>query len=75
MTDALSIWTVYDHPTDFPTEYVARRSDVRGSRIDVTDHIISSTNLAIVRIALEARGLTKLMRDPNDDPKIIEVWL
>jgi hypothetical protein len=75
MTDALYIWTVYDHPTDFPNEYVARRSDVRGSRIDVTDNIISSTNLAIVRIALEARGLTKLMRDPHDDPKIIEVWL
>lgn len=32
----LSIWTVYDHPLDFPNEYVARRFTVgtSGSRPD-----------------------------------------
>lgn len=74
MTDGLSIWTIYDHPTDIPDYFVARRSIV-SSVIVVTNDMLHSTDLDELRAELLARGLTKLARFPEDDPKIVETWL
>lgn len=72
---ALAIWTVYDHPKDFPQEFVARRFSVdrHGSR--PTDDVLTSTSLDLLRTELAGRGLTVINRMPGDDPKIVEVWL
>ncbi len=29
-TPTLSLWTVYDHPSDYPCHFVARRFDIAG---------------------------------------------
>jgi hypothetical protein len=67
----LSMWTVYDHPSDYPDKYVARCF----SGEQPTSSIIIAENLEVIRyiLCLEM-GLTR-QRSPEDDPKIVEVWL
>lgn len=67
----LSIWTVYDHPSDYPDCFIARRFCGETP----TDNVICSTDLLAVRAELIVRGLTVVCRDPADDPNILEVWL
>lgn len=71
MTNALPIWTLYDHPRDYPTEYVARL--FIGEK--PTDQVLTSKSLDLLRSEMVARGLSCLTRSPGDDPKIIETWL
>lgn len=67
----LDIWTVYDHPSDWPQFYVARRF--------VMDHptkdIIMCEALEPLRMELSLMGLTCLARSEQDDPVIVETWL
>ena len=70
MPDKLSIWTVYDHPSDFPSNFVARRFEGEAP----TDDIIISPNLMALREVLAIKGLNCLTRNEADDPKIIETW-
>jgi hypothetical protein len=74
MSDAqqLSIWTVYDHPRDYPHCYVARQ--FRGEQ--PTNSILISADLEVLReVLLVDMGLTRLERDVSDDPVILETWL
>lgn len=67
----LTIWTIYDHPTDYPNAWVARAHDVPGGP---TDRVEVADSLEALRAKLP-RGLTMLARHPDDDPVIREVWL
>jgi hypothetical protein len=68
----ISIWTIYDHPTDYPEHYVARLFHGETP----TDSVIQSKDLDTIRgIMIADFGLTCLTRSPDDDPKIIETWL
>jgi hypothetical protein len=71
----MSMWIVYDHPTDFPTEFVARRHEIVRGGSRPTDEAMASHSLDSLREALVGRGLTCLSRSPHDDPKIVETWL
>lgn len=72
----LTMWTVYDHPTDYPNNYVARRFEVDANGPRPTDSIIITPDLEALRAMLAFElGLTCLTREPGDDPKIVEVWL
>jgi hypothetical protein len=71
----LPMWVVYDHPTDFPHEFVARCHNVDAKGSYPTDQVLTSMSLDLLRDELAARGLTPLNRMPGDDPKIVEVWL
>jgi hypothetical protein len=74
-TGSLSMWTIYDHPSDYPNTYIARRAEIgRGVIVHTTDTILDQ-DLEKLRAQLSLRGLVCLTRDPGDDPKIIEVWL
>lgn len=75
MSEGLSIWTVFDHPKDFPDCFVARRSIVGKDGVILLDEFLRASDLAELRAALMVGGLTCLTRDPSDDPAIIEVWL
>lgn len=75
MTSILSMWTVYDHPIDYPDYFVARRHEVTAKGSAPTPEIMLAKGLAELRGALIARGLTVLRRDPDDDARIVEVWL
>ena len=72
--NVLNIWTVYDHPKDFPHSFVARRFEVRGPFPVVTDDIVQG-ELEIIRESFRQAGLVKLMRNDDDDPKIVESWI
>ena len=71
----LNIWTVYDHPTDFPNSYVARRFEVRAGGSFVTGDIVQSDALSIIRKSFRQCGMACLTRAESDDPKILECWL
>jgi hypothetical protein len=67
----LVIWTIYDHPRDFPNTFVARK--FAGAR--ATNDIMVAARLDDIRNMLERMGLVCLGRQPDDDPKIVEMWL
>jgi len=71
----LSVWTIYDHPRDYPRHFVARRSEVlMGGGIGTTNDMHTAPTLAEVR-ALLPPGLYRLPRQLADDPVIVEVWV
>jgi hypothetical protein len=74
MSEALPIWTVYDHPTDFPDCFIARLSLVSRWGNVTTQTILTAATLEDLRSQLP-RGLYRLDRDPADDPVIVEVWM
>ena len=71
----LVMWTVYDHPTDHPGGFIARRHDVgKGGKPIVTDHVITG-GLENIRTLFKQAGLTVIPRHQQDDPVIVECWL
>lgn len=72
---SLVMWTVYDHPRDFPHCFVARKYEVGVGGVCVTREVMVSDKLEKLRTILLKRGLTCLTRNAQDDPKIVETWL
>ena len=72
--NAISIWTVYRQPDDFPNHYVARRFEVRSGELYHTDQVIVAQNITAVRRLLEQSHLsgTVMPRTANDDPNVVE---
>lgn len=68
---SLPIWTVYEKPSDQPGHYVARLFVGE----EAQDLALISTELERIQAQLHASGFVRMVRSPNDDPKIIEVWL
>ncbi|UGY16380.1 hypothetical protein HAP48_0002110 [Bradyrhizobium septentrionale] len=59
-----------------PESFVARLSLIGGrGQIEMTEHLLVSSDFAAIRAELMARGLTRLARYPEDEPRIVEVWL
>jgi hypothetical protein len=71
---ALSMWTVYEKPTDYPDGYVARRFEVAGG-VTATVMTLKSRELEPIREKLSRAGLVRLDRTPDDEPQIVETWL
>jgi hypothetical protein len=71
---ALSLWTVYDHPIDFPHSYVARRFEVNADGPVATGDLIQG-ELDAIRKSFHQAGLTCLTRNDDDEPQIVETWL
>jgi len=72
MSRELVIWTIYDHPKDFPNCFVARKY----LNATPTGEVIVSQKLDDIRSILSSvYGLVVLSRDENDDPVIVETWL
>lgn len=69
----LLVWTIYDHPIDYPESFVVRPYSTR-LRIPLTVHF-QAPELSKARAALNAMGLVPVLRSSNDDLKIIETWL
>jgi hypothetical protein len=72
--EVMSLWTVYDHPRDYPDVWVARRSEIGIGKSTPTPDMFTADTLDELR-ALLPRGLVCLARSPGDDPVIVEVWL
>lgn len=71
MPDGLPVWVIYDHPLDYPDCFVARLwvGEV------ATGETIASTDIEVLRDAMERMGLVKLLPMQGDDPVILETWL
>lgn len=70
----LSMWTVYDHPKDFPDGFIARRFEVDRDGPKPTMETITG-ELGAIRLAFVKAGLTRLTRNPEDEAQIVECWL
>lgn len=75
MSDALRMWTVYDHPKDYPNNYVARMFLVMDGETRATDELMVCPELEPIREQLRARGLFHFTRWTSDDPVILETWM
>ena len=79
MTDQhefLPMWVVYDHPLDMPDRFVARRwLTLPNNR--PTQEVLTADKLDDLRYAIQRAmpGAVRLDRSPDDDAKIMEVWL
>lgn len=70
MTNALSLWVVYDSPIDLPGRFVARK----WLNETPTAELIQGKTLDELRGRLPA-GLFRLARAESDDEKIVETWI
>jgi hypothetical protein len=73
----MELWTVYDHPTDYPDEFVARLWIVKfNNTVEATQTVITDSTLEGLRTKLQANpNLVSIKRYLEDEPQIIEVWL
>ena len=70
----LHIWTVYEHPRDFPHSYVARRFDVGPAGAVSTGDLVVAPDLESIRQQLP-EGVVRMDRSPTNDPHVLESWL
>jgi hypothetical protein len=73
--ESLDMWTIYDHPRDFPNSYVARLFQVEAGKSGATETIIVNDDLELIRKEFESCGLVCIIRADDDDPVILETWL
>lgn len=71
----LSLWVIYDRPTDFPQSFVARLWQLQNGQMVPRDQVQTHPKLEVLRNEFRKQGLTCIPRFTSDDPKIIEVWL
>jgi hypothetical protein len=71
----LNMWTVYDHPRDFPDSHVARRFECGGGTEPVPTRDVVKGELPAIREAFARCGLVCLTRNDGDEPQIVETWL
>lgn len=70
----LTIWTIYDKPTDHPDGFIARRFDINAEGPKPTDFTIIG-DLESLREGFWKAGLMKLTRQAGDEPQIVESWV
>jgi hypothetical protein len=76
MTDPNDIWTVYNHPDDFPDHVVARRHVFTGCQyVPSPTEFKLAGDLVAIYAFLEDKGLVPLDRYENDDSNILETWM
>ena len=75
-------WTIYDHPRDFPDDFVARKWTAINGEVRAWPHAYFNDPdidrvRAYVRRAIQITGFAPVCfeRMPKDDPVIVEVWV
>lgn len=71
--DTLVLFTIYDHPRDYPNSFVVRRYIVKNSE-SIPDEIRLAETLMGARDSLPP-GVYNLGRYAADDPVIVETWV
>lgn len=70
----VTTYTIYDHPTDFPNDFVVRRFD-NGKPTSVAftcDSLLDARDL--IRALTDGCAVC-LARHETDDPVIVETWV
>lgn len=70
----LDVWTIYDHPTDFPGYFVARLHLVADSTAVCTACHLKHVSLDSLRSMLPP-GLVCIKRSDSDPLTIVESWV
>jgi hypothetical protein len=69
----LTMWTVYDHPADYPGHFVARKWIVDAAGARPSMEAVFAPTLEQVRAKLPP-DLFCSPRQPGDEPQIVESW-
>ena len=74
---ALKMWTIYDHPKDYPNFFVARMFYICPIKNEPlpSNLIYLSSDLKTLQKRMQSLFLTCISRHDTDDPTIIETWL
>lgn len=76
MSDKLYIYTLFDHPADYPNEYVIRRFLIEaGKSTPEKELFFRSENLKACRVKMIEMGLYRMQADIQDDPVILETYI
>jgi hypothetical protein len=76
MDGKLTMWVIYDHPKDYPHDWVARQWSIGWEgRYAASGNALRSNKLDTLRGQMVKLGLTCLARSPEDDPVIVEAWV
>jgi len=70
----LDMYTIYCKPLDYPNNFVVRKFLIGSGDVITTDEIHIGDTLEEARAFIPYR-LVKLMRDPNDNPSVVETWI
>ena len=75
--DVLRLYTIYDHPRDYPKWFVLRSFAVlRGNPEPQGESpALLFKEVERARAWCEERGLTCIGKEPDDDPCIVETWI
>jgi hypothetical protein len=73
----ISVWTVFEHPDDFPDDFVARRSEVIEGEMRATDQVVVASTLATLRRHLERfyGPMRATSRIEHDDANVVETLM
>lgn len=76
MSKTLTMYTIYDSPTDYPPgTIVVRQWEIREySRVAVPMGATAHATLESARASIP-KNYVRTLRADKDDPKIIETWL
>jgi hypothetical protein len=69
------MWTIYDHPRDYPQHFVARKWEIWLGMAIPTTEIVKAEDLPTLRALFESKGLVVIDRQADDDPVVVETWL
>ncbi len=73
--NGLVMWTVFDHPSDYPDHFVVRAFLVTSDGVQPAINANTFPTLEDARRPLIMAGLACITRSPEDDPVIVETWL
>lgn len=73
----LTIWTIYDRPSDFPSTFVARKFEIRPGVSDpvLTKDFVVAPDLEQIRGYLRGIGLVSVPRSQGDASCVVESWI
>ena len=75
MKKEMVMWTIYDHPSDYPNSFVLREWLVLPDGQQPTGIVIRCDVIEPLRKQMLEAGLVCIPRSVDDDPKIVESWI
>ena len=74
VSEALEMWVIYKHPTDYPDKWVARRCLIT-NQARPTDMQVIGDSQKEVEDLIPAYCATFLPRFDGDEPQIVGAWV
>jgi hypothetical protein len=74
VTDCLTIWTIYHHPSDYPDSWVLRGHDIFQGGLQAHEVCFVAPTLNEIRAKVPP-GTWCIGREPEDHPAIYESWI